>query len=508
MRRYNKRRDTHPVSLFPFLAVLICTFGVLIVLLVLVVKAADHQADASKQEVQDRNASEKEELIAEVELQNIRVEGLQGIRPELLKKLQSARQHRAHLQSTIDSLIKDAEHIDAQHRLVANETEILIQAPSEDEIVRLRQQLESEMAELENRRRTASSNRPTTYSVVPHNGPDGTQRRPVYIECLADKLILQPYDIELSASHFVQPIVANNPLDAALIAVREYFLENKLNEAGQTPYPLLIVRPEGAEYYSIARHAIRSWDEEFGYELIAAEKQLNFGKPDPQLAKKMNLAVEASKKRQRAFVAEQILAGGPMHENGATGDGPSTGRGLQASSQLGGFVGPDGELATNRRPQANQGENDSAATRTGNPSTDQVGNESSIDGDGDGDGQSPMASIAESKGNNWALPDRNDRAIGYRRPVVVLLTQDEMIIHPNSSPATQRRIAFDEPLATSLEKLVTSVWQQVESWGVAGVNGYWKPELVFRLTPGEDQRFRQIVAMLQGSGLPVRKADE
>ena len=71
MRRYSKHRENHSVSLFPFLAVLICTFGVLIVLLVLVVKAADHRAEASKKEVQDRNTAEKEELGADVELQEL-----------------------------------------------------------------------------------------------------------------------------------------------------------------------------------------------------------------------------------------------------------------------------------------------------------------------------------------------------------------------------------------------------------------------------------------------------
>ena len=44
MKRLKRPKSGISVSLFPFLAVLICTMGVLIVLLVIAVKAADQHA--------------------------------------------------------------------------------------------------------------------------------------------------------------------------------------------------------------------------------------------------------------------------------------------------------------------------------------------------------------------------------------------------------------------------------------------------------------------------------
>ena len=62
MRRRKKNRTQLSVSLFPFLAVLICTLGVLIVMLVMAVKSADVQS--AKKQAEDN--SEKLAQIAEL----------------------------------------------------------------------------------------------------------------------------------------------------------------------------------------------------------------------------------------------------------------------------------------------------------------------------------------------------------------------------------------------------------------------------------------------------------
>jgi uncharacterized protein YlxW (UPF0749 family) len=63
MRRRRKKRSQLSVSLFPFLAVLICTLGVLIVMLVMAVKSADDQAN----KVQSEDDAEKQALLEQVE---------------------------------------------------------------------------------------------------------------------------------------------------------------------------------------------------------------------------------------------------------------------------------------------------------------------------------------------------------------------------------------------------------------------------------------------------------
>ena len=509
MKRYFKRRAIHSVSLFPFLAVLICTFGVLVVLLVLVVKAADHQASAKKQEVTDRNVAEQRELQLAVEFQDLKIEGLKSVRPALLKRLQQSRVHRAHLQSSIDSLNYEVDQVNDQIRLISNETEIDTTKPDESEIKRLEAELADEQLALETRRRTsAAMGRPTRYSIVPHDGPDGTTRRPIYIECLNDRLIIRPYDIELTKKDFVRPIVANNPLDAALIAVREYFLANKLNEVGQTPYPLLVVRPQGAESYSVARHAIRSWDEEFGYELVTAGKELDFGEPDLQLKQNIIRAIEASRKRQRAYIAQKLLNQSP-HTGKTFGAGgfESSGQnspGLQASSRHGGFVGPDGRVSANASRQTEANQNDFLNGEQNNSANGS--NDAEMHVDGAGNGSSAMASIAQSQGNNWALPKNAAGSTGYRRPVVVHLAQNQIVVL-NSLDATRNTVvSLNQQPAVAAKKLVAEVWKQVEGWGVAGVDGYWKPDLIVKVLPGGMQRYNELVQLMRGSGMEIREA--
>ena len=510
MRRYFKRRAVNSVSLFPFLAVLICTFGVLVVLLVLVVKAADQQASVKKQEVSERNDEEKRELELAVELQDLKIEGLDSVRPDLLKRLKQARVQRAHLQSSIDSLKYEVDHVNDQIRLISNEVEIVSAKPDDAEIIELQAELAEELTALENHRRNSTGGRPTRYSIVPHDGPDGTTRRPIYIECLGDRLTIQPYGIELTKKDFVRPIVANNPLDAALIAVREYFLTNKLNEVGQTPYPLLIVRPQGAESYSVARHAIRSWDEEFGYELVDTTKDLDFGEPDLQLKQNIVRAVEAARNRQRAYIAEKLLntaTNGSVLSGAGEFESKSGNRpGLQASSRHGGFVGSDGRVATNTSSHEDSSDHDFLAREQDDAGAEFSESQTHVEG-AEG-GASTMASIAQNRGANWALPKNTAGSTGYRRPVVVQLSQHQMVVMHAADSSRNVSIALRQPTADVAEELVVEVWKQVESWGVAGANSYWKPDLIIKVLPGGMQRYNELIQLMRDSGMEIREANQ
>ena len=62
MRRRRRTRTSLGVSLFPFLAVLICTLGVLIVLLVLAVRSADVRASKEQSDHQERYEQQQKRL--------------------------------------------------------------------------------------------------------------------------------------------------------------------------------------------------------------------------------------------------------------------------------------------------------------------------------------------------------------------------------------------------------------------------------------------------------------
>ena len=129
----------------------------------------------------------------------------------------------------------------------------------------------------------AARNRPRSYAVVPYEGPNQTRRRPVYLECRADDVVLQPEGIVFSEADFDGPPGPGNPLASALRAAREYLgqrvrreggLRTAARDAAGEPYPLLLVRPSGIAAYYAARGAMKSWGSEFGYELIGDDWKL------------------------------------------------------------------------------------------------------------------------------------------------------------------------------------------------------------------------------------------
>ena len=157
------------------------------------------------------------------------------------------------------------------------------QEASRAELEQLQQEVRAAQEALEAAKNKVAK-RPTSYAIVPYDGPNGTRRRPIYIECTAQGVILQPEGIVLGAKDFDGPLGPGNPLDAALRGIREYYAQAGLLGSQGEPYPLLIVRPGGVEAYAAARTAMRTWDDEFGYELVDETMQLKYPEPDPVVA--------------------------------------------------------------------------------------------------------------------------------------------------------------------------------------------------------------------------------
>jgi hypothetical protein len=57
--------------------------------------------------------------------------------------------------------------------------------------------------------------------------------------------------------------------------------------------------------------------------------------------------------------------------------------------------------------------------------------------------------------------------------------------------------------ASSIDVLVSDVWEHIDAWGIAGRGMYWKPVLQMSVAPGAEQRFNDLSALLTGSGLAV-----
>ena len=530
MRRRRKKRSQLSVSLFPFLAVLICTLGVLIVMLVMAVKSADDQANQAQSDDDAEKQSQLDLVEEALALKEIQIRGAKSVRPDALDRMRLARNNRSYLEDEIRKLKREFEgvgeqlvELERQSNVAPQDVPKFSDVESNAFLDDLKHKLAKAKTELEEKRESISDISPTTYVIVPHKGGGGTFRRPIYVECTKNAITLQPSGIRLSKSEFVPPLSPGNMLDAALLANREYW--NRYDLAGNegNPYPLLVVRPDGAETFVLARRAMKSWDDEFGYELVDDDKTLSFGQSDPQLESELRAAIEVARRRQRMQVATKKKL--RQREAQLTSYSSTSKRpGLTASGRYGGFVttagGQSGNGIKSGARQASELAQSAESTRSGRQEFDTgesdrervtsssanstEANESGGAG-GDMSLRNPYTdqSLAMQRGTNWALPSQTPGATGYLRPVRVVCGPSS--IELTTANGKKKKLAIDRSAAEVIDPLVDEIWKKIDSWGISGANSYWKPQLRITVLPGGEDRFDELKGLLYQSGLLVEK---
>jgi len=276
------------ISLFPFLAVLLCTMGALLVVLVIFSRSSGEQGSQAGEAADAELESARAALLARLdELERQKRHASEGLSQARLR-LAGIEEHARGLQDEMKSIQASLSS------LVQKKTEPIDAALDATLAARLAKARES----LDLAKSEAGTKQPA-YAVVPYEGASGTRRRPLYIECCGDGVFLQPEGIRLRPSDFEGPPGPGNPLASALRAAREH-LASRPDAAGTTesqPYPLLLVRPSGVMAYYAAREAIGSWGSDFGYQLVDEDWQLAFPTADPKLADVEARAIEEARAR-------------------------------------------------------------------------------------------------------------------------------------------------------------------------------------------------------------------
>lgn len=529
MRRRKKNRTQLSVSLFPFLAVLICTLGVLIVMLVMAVKSADDQSAQKQAEDNSKKQAELVELNDTVLLNQIRIDGMSSVRPDAIEKLQQSRSNRSYLESEVRKFKRELEQVIAQWNAIQNQAEPVFSSVEFSEIdgnqrlIALEDAISAVRVEIDAKREKKSTAKPTIYSIEPYKGSGGTFRRPIFIECSRDEIVLQPAGIRLRKDDFVFPLQPGNMLDSALLANREYWQRYDLVGKDGSPYPLVIVRPDGAETFVLVRRAMQSWDDEFGYELVDDDKTLSFGQKDPQLIAEVENAIEEARRRQQSqiavinsqrardamFSSERSRPG--LRVSGGQGGFVSTARGMGGSldePEVRQSGGNSGSTDSTDSTDSKRGSRDAKRVVSKNESNSSSGSSPSSSKTGAGGevtGQNLQSdlSVANQRGSNWALPSKTPSATGYVRPIRLICGADYLEV--KSGGDLGGRISLANGTAGAIDPLVEQVWQRIKSWGVAGKNGYWKPQLRVTVLPGGESRFSELNGLLYKSGLLVEE---
>ncbi len=530
------------MTLFPFLAVLVCTMGILIVLLVIVTKLADDRAQQSEQLAAEKAQKQIEEIESAWEIEKMRVDGIRNMRAGLQEKLEQQRGIRSHVENDIRKLREQADQLKADYQLLTKRHDSVKLASHNRELNELKQQLE-QTREKATLLKQQTQNRPRIYSLVPHSGQGEANRRPIYVECTRQGITLQPYGIKLTRKDFTRPVIAGNPFDSALLAIREYWIENGLVDNDTRPYPLLVIRPGGESNYGLARHALKTWEDQFGYELVETDKKLHFGETDEVLNGKIEQAILDAKKFQTQMAV--ALEREKLRSKQRIGSG--RGRGGMRASPTGGFVsvgprGTDGEtsafagnhrsgLQPNGGPQQNGSANQTALSPRGlNKNNSQnsgrspfangnqfVANSSSGENQNQFSPTSPNSSpssksqpsLAAKRGKGWALPTRTQGATAYKRPIKLVCSQNEIALRANATTnQSYIRVPITDNYTQTVDRMVQKIWNIIESWDLAAARGYWKPELVFEVKPGAETHYRQIKRLLRDSGLDIKGPNE
>jgi hypothetical protein len=304
----SRRRRHLEVSTFPFLAVLLCTMGSLILLLlvldrrakiVALLKARNDYAlvqaekdrrdgDRLRQEAdEERTARERQ---AEWERRNKELHALLTQEEEDVggkihqadDQLQAA---SAKLQAERALAEKQKNELQiAQMRLfgikqtVKAQQEAAVQADHQTEAAK--RELQKQTAELVALEQTLASlktlreRQKNTYSLVPYLGRRGDNRRPVYVECAAASVIFHPERVALEGPELFGPRIRAE-VEKRIARQREQ-TPLQPGQAPPRPYLLMLVRPDGIGNYYRTQEALAGMQVDFGYEFIEPDWVLDF----------------------------------------------------------------------------------------------------------------------------------------------------------------------------------------------------------------------------------------
>ncbi|MBI1913217.1 MAG: hypothetical protein HYS12_00410 [Planctomycetes bacterium] len=301
MRRRNQLRpDT-----FPFLAVLLCTMGSLILVLMILDRRArlaardraeEAWARAEKEEAEETARLRRQQethRLARLEHHRFQVTRLTTQEKELRAEYERV---RSRLEATLRSLhegeqeeaglaqrrFDTAKQLEQARQGLAGRKERLVQVERRSGEIRTeRERLSADLLRLEEsltQLRQQRQREQRTWSVVPYVGRRGRNSRPFYLECTSSGLIFHPDHLTLDSSRVgMEPLVKE--------VKRRIDQRRQATPAGDPsaqPYWLLLVRPDGILHYYVALAALKALDVEYGYEFVDADWILDF--PDSAIA--------------------------------------------------------------------------------------------------------------------------------------------------------------------------------------------------------------------------------
>jgi molybdopterin converting factor small subunit len=88
-----------------------------------------------------------------------------------------------------------------------------------------------------------------------------------------------------------------------------------------------------------------------------------------------------------------------------------------------------------------------------------------------------------------------------------LKDDDRLMLVPERGLGGEKQIELGHNTLGAVDGFVSSVWEHVDSWGIAGRGMYWRPTLKVHVAPGAEQRYTDLKTLLDGSGIEVNRSE-
>jgi hypothetical protein len=191
-----------------------------------------------------------------------------------LRDLESEQTHGSQLDQQLQA---EQATLFQQEKRIASKLQATVQKKQESEATQAElARLTSEFMKLEQTvgdLKALRQKQKQTYSLVPYRGRRGDNRRPIYVECAASSLIFHP-------DHWTLP--ATDSGGSAILQEVERRIRRQQTQGDpdaskqETPYLLLLVRPDGIMTYYRTLQALRGLQIDFGYEFVESDWVLRF----------------------------------------------------------------------------------------------------------------------------------------------------------------------------------------------------------------------------------------
>ena len=378
-----RRHHNNSISLFPFLAVLVCAMGSLILLLLVMTRKMRQDQYVEQTAVVESAASEVDAELAariaalekqissaernlnslqanaqahrsSVDESQVRITDLEAELAQLQEKLKGTDADAVPVaESMAESRKLKAEEVallrqlnETEKRLLSKQQQLANAQDASNEASLALQEKHSDLLKLRDQvdeARSSLAKVSGTSTLLEFSNPTGTERTPIVVDVSGKGFEIYPNGIQITQADMEGFPVRDNPFLAAILTIHQHRSKGSVTGA---PYVLLLVRPDGALPFYGAQRILMESNIHYGYELLDAEDSVVSGAPDkievPLVKKSID---EALRRRENLYAKLMAIAQQKSGTSGPAGD-PANGNGERRLT-----VRPDGRVLMEESPR-------------------------------------------------------------------------------------------------------------------------------------------------------------